>query len=297
MFSHTHKFILSHNRGRMLVLGIPLCAFVLTSLLAGLDWPSAWFVAAPKEYWGRFMPMAGFAATAAMAYLALEMFRHAIHVDAMVRDMFKATTEEDRKGLVKSVEELTRAETQSNLQLILMILLFQLADARGQWVKQMHEPDEEKRSQERTKLEKKLQATRSEAEKEEWFRKGTGRVFLGCFLYGRDTVIVSACLLFAVWIHVLATIEKMITLQIPAIATHWSVQLVIVVCLGACVVIPLTYVFLGRKLLDEIAYLADLGREQHEARLTEIPANDARTVEQTNELLAARAAAQQGPRA
>lgn len=283
MFSRTHKFIFANNIGLICILAFLMLAFIACTLW-GQPWMAfdgAW-EATPPGFWYRFMPMAQFAATASLAYLALEMFRHVVHVEAIVRELFKAPTAEERKGLVASVGAITRDEEPQHLQLILMISLFRLAEVRRLWVKGgMTEVAQSGLGL----CEKSLKEERKSANKEAWFREEVGATFLKCFLVGRDIVVVLFSLMLAVWIHFLATVEASIQLYAPPVIIHIVGQLMITSLMCAAVSAPLYYVFVGRKLLDEIQKIADLGKDQYEARKRHLEAADTSNVQEASEML------------
>ncbi len=275
MFSRTHRFIIKQNMTCCLLAALTMLVIVVLSV-AGQPWaPWHWaFIEAPKDYWDRFMPLAQFTAAGGLAYLALEIFRHSNAVAKSMREFFGPTAQ-DRDGVVKSIEDITMREMEANAQLIIFIYLWQLSDLRGFWGRGSDIGDPRRFSTDAKLVENKLKGVRDLAEKQNWFWYGTGKVYLRHFLKGSDTVFVSFGLGLSVWLHALSAFEGSVRMYVPGFFTSWPFQVLVTLSLLLFgVVLPLYYVFVGRKLMDEIQDISEKAVDQFDARKKELRGKD-----------------------
>ncbi len=213
----------------------------------------------PKSYWFGFMPLAQFSAGVCLAYLALEFFRHARVVNNVVQQ-FLAPTAEERRTLSRIVWNLRLNETENNKQLVIIVCLYDVCEARNAWV---HKAEEVLIGGNPVKREDALKTACSQARRDNWFQTGAGKIFLSEFLTGADMLLVGIALTMALWIHILATAESFTTLYAPGFFHFaWWGWVQTFILLFAGVGVPLFYVTTGRSLMDQIREIQDKAAEQ-----------------------------------
>jgi hypothetical protein len=275
VFSRTHRFIIKQNKICCTIAALTMLVIVVLSLF-GQPWtPWAWwFKSAPTEYWDGYMPLAQFTAASTLAYLALDVFRHSNAVSREVRTFFGPTAQ-DREGVVKSIQDITMGQMDANRQLIIFIFLWELGELRRFWGRGQDVSERAAFVAEAKAVEKTMKAKIDDAEMHNWFWKGTGRAYIRHFLKGMDTVLVTFGLVLSVWLHALSALENAIPLFVPPFFLHWTFKVSVISALMAFgVVLPLYYVFIGRKLMDEISDISDKAFEQFNARKKELSNSD-----------------------
>lgn len=292
MIGRSWSFIFKNNPGRLAAYAAAFAAYVGWTTFPGIiHMPVPKALAqrvAPDEYWLGFLPLAQFAAAACIAYLALEFFRHTRVVTQAVEE-FLAPTGEERRTLAAIVDAIRYAEGAEYRDLLIIVRLFDLCQARKAWVHRLTKVTIGGAEVGRREA---LRRARQSALEIGWFHDGVGRRFMKDFLPGGDMVVVAAALAVALWVHIMATVESFMPVYIPAFMAEpvWClIQTAVLVTLG--VGAPLFYVGAGRSLLDQLREVQDKANEQFQAKKATLDKSDKEFLAEKDSVLRADAEA------